>query len=168
MDFCCTVSPERGERKLPGKTENPRRPPFSGSPARVFVFQGSLRSPRSGETAQPGEGGRPGVPPLQTSSASLRSAPSPKGEGLRAADSRPYGESGNIPFFRRGRTLAGPPYLRTSGGASPSPTVLKKLFWDWVGEALGPPAVGMPRGHPHPSRLRRAPLPLLSLRDISP
>ena len=29
----------------------------------------------------------------------------------------------------------------TAGGASPSPTVLKKLFRDWVGEALGPPAV---------------------------
>ena len=47
-------------------------------------------------------------------------------------------------LFRRGRTPAGPPYLRTSGGASPSPTVLKKLFWDWVGEALGPPAVNGP------------------------
>ena len=29
---------------------------------------------------------------------------------------------------------------RPTGGASPSPTVLKKLFRDWVGEALGPPA----------------------------
>ena len=45
------------------------------------------QSPRREE----GSGGRPGVPPLPTSSASLRSAPSPKGEGLRAADSRPYG-----------------------------------------------------------------------------
>ena len=60
------------------------------------------------------EGGRSGVPPL-------RKKPSQT--------------------HRRGRTLAGPPYPGTAGGASPSPTVLKKLFRDWVGEALGPPAV---------------------------
>src|SRR5699024_5803668 len=71
------------------------------------------------------EGGRPGVPPLRKKRSQAH---------------------------RRGRTLAGPPYPGTAGGASPSPTVLKKLFRDWVGEALGPPAGGMPRGHPHPSR----------------
>ena len=61
-------------------------------------------------------------------------------------------------LFRRGRTLAGPPVngllseLRRRGHTpgwllsafgrftfSPSPTVLKKTFRNWVGEALGPP-----------------------------
>ena len=32
------------------------------------------------------------------------------------------------------------PFRGTVGGASPSPTVLKKHFQDRVGEALGPPA----------------------------
>ena len=104
-------------------------------------------------------------------------APSPlKGEGLRAADSRPYREGeifwdgrvrtpaptkfgGIFRFCRRGRRPRRPagaqcaplqqgsplrrhPNVpdRPTGGASPSPTVLKKLFRDWVGEALGPPA----------------------------
>ena len=31
-----------------------------------------------------------------------------------------------------------------AGGASPSPTVLKNLFRNWVGEALGPPADHVP------------------------
>ena len=31
-----------------------------------------------------------------------------------------------------------------AGGASPSPTVFKKLFRDWVGEALGSPVVNGP------------------------
>src|SRR5699024_928316 len=44
MDFCCIVSPERGERKLPGKTENPRRSPEKGRPARVCICK------RTGET----------------------------------------------------------------------------------------------------------------------
>ena len=38
------VSPERGERKLPGKTENPRRSPEKGRPARVCICK------RTGET----------------------------------------------------------------------------------------------------------------------
>ena len=41
---------------------------------------------------------------------------------------------------RRGRTLAGPPYPGTAGGASPSPTGFKKIFSVWAGEALGAPA----------------------------
>ena len=39
---------------------------------------------------RPLQGGRVWDPPLRTSSASLRSAPSPKWEGLRAAKGRPY------------------------------------------------------------------------------
>ena len=68
---------------------DPRRPPLFGRPARVFGFSGEFAlSPFGGDdTAEvhAGEGGRPGMPPPQTSSASLRSAPSPKGEGSRAA-----------------------------------------------------------------------------------
>ena len=40
----------------------------------------------------------------------------------------------------------------TAGGTSPSPTAQRKRCRICVGEALGPPAGGMPRGHPHPSR----------------
>ena len=56
-------------------------------------------------------------------------------------------------FLRRGRTLAGPREGRTPGWLlsafgrftfSPSPTGFKKIFRDWVGEALGPPAVNGP------------------------
>ena len=64
-------------------------------------------------------------------------------------DTRPYGGCGSVLSFRRGRTLAGPREGHTPGWLlsafgrftfSPSPTVLKKLFRDWVGEDLGPPA----------------------------
>ena len=80
--------------------------------------------------ARPGMGrswaGRPSVPPLRTSSASLRSAPSlsslafghlplirgesaPKGEGLRAADSRPYkGNQNLIPHPSRATARVAP------------------------------------------------------------
>ena len=89
------------------------------------------------------EGGRSGVPPL------------------RKKPSQPQ---------RRGRTLAGPPYPGTAGGASPSPTVLKKLFRDWVGEALGPPAVDDSGQKVTLIRPLRGHLSLspLSLRDIIP
>ena len=89
------------------------------------------------------EGGRPGVPPL-------RKKPSQT--------------------HRRGRTLAGPPYPGTAGGASPSPTVLKKLFRDWVGEAQGPPAVDDSGQKVTLIRPLRGHLSLspLSLRDIIP
>ena len=40
----CAVSPERGECKLPEKTENPRRSPREGRPARVCICE------RTGET----------------------------------------------------------------------------------------------------------------------
>ena len=89
------------------------------------------------------EGGRPGVPPL-------RKKPSQT--------------------HRRGRTLAGPPYPGTAGGASPSPTVLKKLFRDWVGEAKGPPAVDDSGQKVTLIRPLRGHLSIshLSLRDIIP
>ena len=63
---------------------------------------------------------------------------------------RPYGGYKTAAFFSQGPVLD-----RPTGGAhprvaslapagqftfSPSPTVLKKLFRDWAGEALGPPA----------------------------
>ena len=53
----------------------------------------------------------------------------------RAADSRPYGGY-------RGYSLIsqGPVPDRPAGGASPSPTNLKKAFQTWVGEPLGAPA----------------------------
>ena len=53
----------------------------------------------------------------------------------RAADSRPYGGY-------RGYSLIsqGPVPDRPTGGASPSPTNLKKAFQTWVGEPLGAPA----------------------------
>ena len=81
------------------------------------------------------------------------------GRGSSAA--RMDGGNGTGLVFRRGRSQTGPREGHTPGWLlsafgrftfSPSPTVLKKLFWAWVGEALGPPAGGMPRGHPHPSR----------------
>ena len=65
-------------------------------------------------------------------------------------DTRPYGGCGSVLSFRRGRTLAGPREGHTPGWLlsafgrftfSPSPTVLKKLFRNWVGESLGAPAV---------------------------
>ena len=63
----------------------------------------------------------------------------------RAGSSRPTGgaePSGSpqepVPDRPAGSRLT---FRDTAGGASPSPTVLKKLFRDWVGEALGPPAV---------------------------
>ena len=59
------------------------------------------------------EGGRSGVPPL-------RKKPSQT--------------------HRRGRTLAGPPYPGTAGGASLSPAGFKKVFSVWAGKALGAPA----------------------------
>ena len=56
--------------------------------------------------------------------------------------------------MRRDRTLAGPPYLRTAGGAhlrvisldlrpihlQPLPYGSQKIFRNWVGEVQGPPA----------------------------
>ncbi len=99
------------------------------------------------------------------------SAPSPrKGEGFRAADSRPYGVSRSHSSFI---AEAGPRMARqawgnfrdTAGGAhprvaslapagqftfSPSPTNRKKTLRVWVGEPLGTPAGGKQRGHPHP------------------
>ena len=65
-------------------------------------------------------------------------------------DTRPYGGCGSVLSFRRGRTLAGPREGHTPGWLlsafgrftfSPSPTILKKLFRNWVGESLGAPAV---------------------------
>ncbi len=81
---------------------------------------------------------------------------------------RPYKKRPQI--HRRGRTLAGPPYPGTAGGASPSPTVLKKLFRDWVGEDLGPPAVDDSGQKVTLIRPLRGHLSLspLSLRDIIP
>ena len=52
--------------------------------------------------------GRVTDPPLRTSSASLRSAPSPKGEGLRAATwGRPYGENrtGSVGLAKSGAAV---------------------------------------------------------------
>ena len=62
---------------------------------------------------------------------------------------RPYGGYRSRPFFRRGRTLAGPREGHTPGWLlsafgqfifRPSPTGFKDTFRFWVGEALGPPA----------------------------
>ena len=61
-----------------------------------------------GSSAAQGDAGGPGVPPLRTSSASLRSAPSPKGEGLRAATwGRPYGENrtGSVGLAKSGAAV---------------------------------------------------------------
>ena len=51
---------------------------------------------------------------------------------------RPYKKRPQI--HRRGRTLAGPPYPGTAGGASLSPAGFKKVFSVWVGKVLGAPA----------------------------
>ena len=99
------------------------------------------------------------------------SAPSPrKGEGFRAADSRPYGVSRSHSSFIVGagprmarqvwgnfRDMAGGAHPRVASLApagqftfSPSPTNRKKTLRVWVGEPLGAPAGGKQRGHPHP------------------
>ena len=41
-------------------------------------------------------------------------------------------------------TVENKPFRKMAGGASPSPTVFKRLFRDWVGDALGPSAVNRP------------------------
>ena len=79
---------------------------------------------------------------------------------------RPYGESGSGPFFfvgaghwparRRASAIPEPTLIRLAFGQPPSPQgeglraadsrpySSQKFFWDWVGEALGPPAVNGP------------------------
>ena len=78
--------------------------------------------------------------------------PSPlEGEGFRAAAGGALTGRGKCPHNRNrsphpsGLTASHlPPGEGIAGGASPSPTILKKLFRNWVGEALGPPADHVP------------------------
>ena len=78
--------------------------------------------------------------------------PSPlEGEGFRAAAGGALTGQGKCPHNRNrsphpsGLTASHlSPGEGIAGGASPSPTILKKLFRNWVGEALGPPADHVP------------------------
>ena len=71
----------------------------------------SLRFSRRGRCPHRAVPGRPGVPPLQR-------GPKPDSiSGTGDLEGRPYGIDRNCPFFRRGRTLAGPQmYAARPGG----------------------------------------------------
>ena len=110
----------------------------------------------TGGTASPTVGDRKGRPygvsprrfrPAHPGGRALQKGSPPERAG---EDTRPYGGCGSVLSFRRGRTRAGPREGHTPGWLlsafgrftfSPSPTVLKKLFRNWVGESLGAPAV---------------------------
>ena len=104
-------------------------------------------------------------------------------------DTRPYSNTGMIPFSSQGPGTGRPTvswnvgrgkplsplsrcarHLPLIRGVVPSPTVRKKRFRDWVGEALGPPAGG--RASQEGTLIRplwgHLSLSPLSLRDISP
>ena len=115
-----TFPPDRGSRSSPLEGE--------GSGGRLIAAPTVHRKPVGAHSMRP-----PGFAPEYRR---------PQGPPLRRIWSRPR-------CFRRGWTLAGPREGHITGRLlsafgrftfSPSPTVLKKTFRNWVGEALGPPA----------------------------
>ena len=107
--------------------------------------EGALIRPLRGTSplGEKGSGGRPGVPPLPTSSASLRSAPSPKGEGLRAADSRPYSPPETSRGARQGFAPGAP------GGHIGPPLRLFDGIFNYGRAGLGPAPTADTEAVPH-------------------
>ena len=71
--------------------------------------------------------------------------PAAGGRGCGRLIAAPTADNG--PFLENGGRGHTPGWLLSAFGRftfSPSPTVFKKIFRDWVGEALGPPAVNRP------------------------